>query len=204
MKENFTKIKEVSVVKMPTKYWNFNLHTFINQENPDEFHIALVMWKNFEEDICLLRVHSECLTWDVFWSKRCDCGPQLDLSLKKIAKEWKWILLYLKQEWRWIGFVNKMKAYELQEKWCDTVEANKKLWFWEDLRDYNMGSKIISFLWVKKVRLLTNNPKKISCLKKYWIEIIEEMPIEIESNIHNKKYLEVKRDKMGHKIMKKN
>ena len=198
-----TFIEEVSVVNMPTKFGDFKLHTYVNKYNKNEHHMALVMWDVDNWDPCLLRVHSECLTWDVFWSKRCDCGPQLDLALKKIAEEGKGVLIYLRQEWRGIGFVNKMQAYKYQEEGLDTIEANEKVWYKADLRDYGFWAQIINSLWIKKIKLLTNNPKKVVWLKWYDIEIVSEEPIEVKCNLHNEKYLKTKRDRMGHNILKK-
>ncbi len=198
-KEKF--IEEVSIVDMPTKFWNFKLHTYINKYNPSEHHIALTMWDIDSWEPCLLRVHSECLTWDVFGSNRCDCWPQLTQALEKISKEWRGVLVYLRQEWRWIGFVNKMKAYEFQEQWFDTIEANEKVWFKADLRDYGFWAQIINSLWIKKIKLITNNPKKVVGLKWYDIEITEEVSIEVKCNIHNEKYLKTKRDRMWHNVL---
>jgi 3,4-dihydroxy 2-butanone 4-phosphate synthase/GTP cyclohydrolase II len=197
-------VEETSIVNMPTKYGDFKLHTFVNKYDSNEHHMAFVKGDISNEEPCLLRVHSECLTGDTFGSFRCDCGDQLDFALKKIAEEGRGALIYLRQEGRGIGFVEKMKAYALQESGLDTVEANEKLGHGADLRDYGFGAQIITHLGIKKLRLMTNNPRKIVGLKGYDIEVVEQVPIEIESNACNHKYLETKRDRLGHKILKHN
>jgi 3,4-dihydroxy 2-butanone 4-phosphate synthase/GTP cyclohydrolase II len=147
----------------------------------------------------LVRVHSECLTGDVFLSQRCDCGGQLDAAMERIAKEGG-VLLYLRQEGRGIGLAAKIHAYKLQEQGLDTIEANEKLGFGSDLRDYGMGAQILYDLGVRKIRLMTNNPKKVVGLEGYGLEIVEQLPISLPSNPHNARYLETKRDRMGHHL----
>jgi 3,4-dihydroxy 2-butanone 4-phosphate synthase/GTP cyclohydrolase II len=151
----------------------------------------------------MVRVHSECLTGDVFGSRRCDCGDQLTAAMQQVEKEGKGVVLYMRQEGRGIGLVNKIRAYAHQEKGKDTVEANEELGFKADLRDYGIGAQILKDLGLKKIRLMTNNPKKIVGLHGYDLIIIDRVPIEIEPNQHNKKYLITKRDKLGHLILTK-
>ncbi len=199
-KEIFVRID--SSVKVPTKWGEFQLFTFLNKHDPKEHHIALVKGNINTNEPVLLRVHSECLTGDVFGSGRCDCGEQLDFAMQKISEEGHGALLYLRQEGRGIGFQAKMKSYELQEKGLDTVEANLKLGFKADLRDYGFGAQMIHLLGIKKIRLMTNNPKKIVGLNGFDIEVVEQIKIEIPVKSTNLHYLETKRDKMGHDILK--
>ena len=166
----------------------------------DETHLALVRGKINPDAPVTVRVHSECLTGDVFMSKRCDCGEQLDNAMERISKEECGILLYMRQEGRGIGLKAKIHAYKLQEEGYDTVEANEKLGFPSDLRDYGIGAQILYDLGVRKIRLITNNPKKVVGLNAHKLEIVEQIPIKLESNPHNKKYLDTKRDKLGHDI----
>lgn len=186
-------------VKMPTAYGNFQLHAFKQTTNGQE-HLALVKGEWEEDEAILVRVHSSCMTGDIFGSCRCDCGPQLQKSMEMIEEAGKGVLVYMNQEGRGIGLLNKLKAYKLQEEGLDTVEANIKLGFKMDLRDYGIGAQILRDLGVKKMRLLSNNPKKRTGLTAYGIEITENVALEIDSNKHNELYLKTKRDKMGHAL----
>ncbi len=193
-------IKKIVTVDLPSKHGNFKLHLYESTIEPHENAIALVKGDISDGNPALVRVHSECLTGDVFGSLRCDCGDQLVTALEMIEKEGRGALLYMKQEGRGIGLVNKLLAYSLQEKGKDTVEANEELGFKADLRDYGMGAQILKDLGISKIRLLTNNPKKIIGLKGYDLEIVERVPIEIPANEINKKYLKTKAEKLGHMI----
>ncbi|MFN8577446.1 MAG: bifunctional 3,4-dihydroxy-2-butanone-4-phosphate synthase/GTP cyclohydrolase II [Candidatus Sericytochromatia bacterium] len=193
-----------SIVDLPTKWGDFKLYTFVNKHDPKEHHIAMVKGEIDNGEPVLLRVHSECLTGDVFGSGRCDCGEQLNFAMEKVAKEGRGAILYLRQEGRGIGFQAKMKSYELQEKGLDTVEANLKLGFKPDLRDYGFGAQMIHLLGIKKAKLMTNNPRKIVGLNGFDIEVIERVSIEIPSKTTNLNYLKTKRDKLGHDILKDN
>jgi 3,4-dihydroxy 2-butanone 4-phosphate synthase/GTP cyclohydrolase II len=186
-------------VKMPTEFGSFELVAY-RQTTTDQEHLALIKgtWK--KDEPVLVRVHSSCLTGDIFGSCRCDCGPQLHKAMEIIEKEGKGVIVYMNQEGRGIGLLNKLKAYKLQEEGRDTVEANLELGFDMDERDYGVGAQILRDLGVGKIRLLTNNPKKRAGLIGYGLEIIDNVPIEIASNVHNKLYLQTKRDKMGHTL----
>lgn len=186
-------------VKMPTEHGNFELVAY-NQTTNDQEHLALVKGEWDKNEPIMVRVHSSCLTGDIFGSCRCDCGPQLQKSMEMIEKEGKGVIVYMNQEGRGIGLINKLHAYKLQEEGRDTVEANIELGFKMDERDYGIGAQILRDLGVGKIRLLTNNPKKRAGLIGYGLEIVDNVPIEIESNVHNKFYLQTKRDKMGHTL----
>ena len=188
-------------VDMPTNFGDFELVAY-KQLNTDENHLALVKGSWTEDEPLMVRVHSSCVTGDIFGSCRCDCGGQLHSAMQMVEKEGKGVVLYMNQEGRGIGLINKLKAYKLQEEGLDTVEANLKLGFESDQRDYGVGAQILSDLGVKKIKLLTNNPKKRVGLMGYGLEIVENIAIEVLPNVHNKKYLETKRDKMGHTILK--
>ena len=183
-------------VAMPTAFGDFTCHLY-GIDTDASHHLALTRGEIDPEHPTLVRVHSECLTGDVFHSQRCDCGDQLAAALERIADEGG-VLLYLRQEGRGIGLPAKIHAYKLQEHGLDTVEANEKLGFGSDLRDYGMGAQILCDLGVRRIRLLTNNPRKVIGLEGYGLEIVEQLPISIPANPHNAKYLETKRLRMGH------
>jgi 3,4-dihydroxy 2-butanone 4-phosphate synthase/GTP cyclohydrolase II len=188
-------------VEMPTTWGDFDLVAY-RQINTEEIHLALVKGTWEENEPILVRVHSSCVTGDIFGSCRCDCGPQLHTAMKMVEEAGKGIVLYMNQEGRGIGLVNKLKAYKLQEQGLDTVQANEALGFKMDTRDYGVGAQILRDLGVKKIKLISNNPKKRAGLIGYGLEIVDTVPIEIIPNPHNQKYLETKRDKMGHNILK--
>ncbi len=192
--------KEVSV-KLPTEWGDFELSAY-TQKNTGEQHVALIKGSWEPNEPILVRVHSSCVTGDIFGSCRCDCGSQLHASMQMIEKEGKGVIVYMNQEGRGIGLINKLHAYNLQENGLDTVDANIQLGFKDDQRDYGIGAQILRNLGVTKMRLMTNNPKKRAGMVGYGLEVIENVPIEIQSNIHNELYLRTKRDKMGHTIMK--
>jgi 3,4-dihydroxy 2-butanone 4-phosphate synthase/GTP cyclohydrolase II len=184
---------------MPTDYGDFYLHLYRSLVD-GLHHIALVKGKISASKPTLVRVHSECLTGDVFGSRRCDCGPQLQLAMKRIDQEGSGVLLYMRQEGRGIGLAPKIRAYKLQEQGLDTVQANERLGFPMDLRDYGLGAQILADLGVHKIRLLTNNPRKVVGLEAYDIHIVEQLPIRPPPNPHNARYLATKKKKMGHKL----
>ena len=195
-------IKREIAVKLPTEWGDFDLVAF-KQLNTDGIHLALIKGKWERNEPVLVRVHSSCVTGDVFGSCRCDCGKQLHGAMKMVDKQGKGVVLYMNQEGRGIGLLNKLKAYKLQEQGQDTVEANLLLGFDMDARDYGVGAQILRNLGVSKMKLITNNPKKRAGIRGYGLEIVETIPLEIAPNKHNKKYLTTKRDKMGHDILKK-
>lgn len=193
-------IEEIVRVDMPTKYGHFKLIAFKEKTTGAE-HLALVKGTWAADEAVLVRVHSSCFTGDILGSLRCDCGEQLHTAMKKVDAEGKGVILYMNQEGRGIGLVNKLKAYQLQEEGMDTVEANIKLGFGMDERDYGVGAQILRHLGAGKLKLMSNNPRKRAGLKGYGIEIVEIVPIETHPNKHNLKYLETKRDKLGHEIL---
>ena len=195
-------IERLVDVKMPTEEGNFQLHAY-KETNSGQEHLALVKGTWEKDEPVLVRVHSSCITGDIFGSCRCDCGPQLTAAMKAIEKEGKGAIIYMNQEGRGIGLINKLKAYKLQEEGLDTVEANLKLGFKMDERDYGIGAQIIRDLGISKMKLMTNNPTKRTGLVGYGLEIVENVSIEIESNQHNEEYMITKRDKMGHSIKMK-
>jgi 3,4-dihydroxy 2-butanone 4-phosphate synthase/GTP cyclohydrolase II len=192
-------IESAQVIKMPTDYGEFDLHLYKSKLD-GENHLAMVKGKVDDGEPVLVRVHSECLTGDVFGSRRCDCGSQLHMAMERIEQEGRGVLLYMRQEGRGIGLAAKIHAYKLQEQGYDTVEANEKLGFASDLRDYGLGAQMLFDLGVRKIRLMTNNPRKVVGLQGHKLQIVEQCPIKGEPNEHNARYLETKRTKLGHKI----
>jgi 3,4-dihydroxy 2-butanone 4-phosphate synthase/GTP cyclohydrolase II len=192
-------IHRVAEATLPTNFGEFQAIAYKSDIDPDE-HLALVMGEIKGKTPVLVRVHSECLTGDVFGSKRCDCGDQLQIAMKSIAEEGEGVILYMRQEGRGIGFHNKLCAYELQDKGMDTVEANLQLGFEPDLREYGIGAQILVDLGLNHIRLLTNNPRKVVGLEGYGLEVVETLPIIVSPNPHNRRYLETKQNKLGHKL----
>ncbi|HEX3551920.1 MAG TPA: bifunctional 3,4-dihydroxy-2-butanone-4-phosphate synthase/GTP cyclohydrolase II [Thermoanaerobaculia bacterium] len=192
-----TLVSKVASPNLPTVYGDFRIHAYRSDETGDE-NVALVMGEVQPEEPTLVRVHSQCLTGDIFGSCRCDCGPQLEQALSHIAEEGKGVLLYLLQEGRGIGLMNKLRAYELQEQGHDTVEANERLGFRPDQRDYGIGAQILRDLGVRKMRLMTNNPSKYVGLHGYGLEIVERLPLEVPPTETTRAYLRTKREKLGH------
>lgn len=190
-------VKKVEEVNLPTKYGNFKLHLYEDIFDNNS-HIALSLGNFNDEKSTLIRVHSECLTGDVFHSQRCDCGDQLETAMQMIAKNKSGVIVYLKQEGRGIGLMHKIKAYRLQEGGLDTVEANKELGFSADLRDYGVGAQILKDLGVTNITIMTNNPKKLVGLEGHGLNIVSRIPIKIKPNQNNKEYLETKKSKLGH------
>jgi len=197
--EHESLIEEQVSVHMPTEFGDFQLRAFKDTSN-DQDHLVLTKGTWTKDEPVLVRVHSSCLTGDIFGSCRCDCGPQLHKAMEVIEKEGKGAIVYMNQEGRGIGLLNKLKAYKLQEEGLDTYEANEKLGFKADERDYGIGAQIIRSIGISKMRLMSNNPKKRTGLIGYGLEIVENVALEVESNVHNQHYLETKRDKMGHNL----
>ncbi|MBL7737444.1 MAG: bifunctional 3,4-dihydroxy-2-butanone-4-phosphate synthase/GTP cyclohydrolase II [Chitinophagaceae bacterium] len=195
-------IEEIVRVEMPTLYGDFKLVAFSEKNTPNE-HLALIKGEWEKDEPIMVRVHSSCFTGDILGSLRCDCGEQLHAAMQMVEKEGKGAILYMNQEGRGIGLLNKLKAYKLQENGMDTVEANLHLGFPMDKRDYGIGAQILRHLGITKLRLISNNPKKRAGLLGYGIEIVDAIPIEVAPNPHNEKYLQTKRDKLGHNILKK-
>lgn len=198
-RQNEMLVDRITEAKMPTKFGDFKVAGYVNKLN-GEHHVALVKGDVGNGEPVLVRVHSECLTGDAFGSLRCDCGEQLASALRKIELEGRGILLYMRQEGRGIGLINKLKAYELQDQGMDTVEANLALGFPADLRDYGIGAQILADLGARKVKLMTNNPRKLAGLLGYGIEIVDRVPIQMNHNERNKYYLETKKEKLGHML----
>ncbi len=194
-------IEEIVRVEMPTKYGDFKLVAF-KEKNSNNEHLALIKGEWNKDEPVMVRVHSSCFTGDILGSLRCDCGEQLHKAMQLVQEEGKGVILYMNQEGRGIGLLNKLKAYRLQENGMDTVEANLHLGFQMDQRDYGIGAQILRSLGISKLRLISNNPKKRVGLIGYGLEIVENIPIHIQSNPHNEKYLQTKRDKLGHDVKK--
>ena len=192
-------VQRVTETRLPTRWGDFRCVAYKSNVDPAE-HVALVMGKVDPDVPALVRVHSECLTGDIFGSQRCDCGEQLDAAMSQIAEEGVGVLVYMRQEGRGIGLINKLKAYKLQDNGLDTVEANNRLGLQTDLRHYGVGAQILLDLGIRKFRFLTNNPKKVAGLEGFGLEMIEQIPLSPPANQHNRKYLQTKRDRMMHQI----
>lgn len=190
-------MRYIETCYLPTQWGEFKLHAFEDACN-DKSHLAIAYGEWNPEDPVLLRMHSECLTGDALFSQRCDCGPQLAAALQKIAEEGAGVVLYLRQEGRGIGLLNKIRAYRLQDQGADTVEANERLGFGADLRDYSMCKPMLEHLQISKVRLLTNNPRKVEALKELGVQVEERLQHKAGENPHNERYLETKAGKLGH------
>lgn len=190
-------VEKIEVIKLPTDFGEFDLHLYRSKID-GQHHLALVRGKIAGEKNVLVRVHSECLTGDVFGSRRCDCGPQLHQAMRQVAQAGRGAIIYMRQEGRGIGLAPKIKAYKLQEQGLDTVEANEKLGYGMDLREYGLGAQILVDLGLKTIRLLTNNPKKVVGLEGYGLKIVEQVAIRVKPNPHNERYLKTKREKLGH------
>src|SRR5690606_12196591 len=194
-----TLIQRVVTVDLPTEFGDFKMAAY-KQTTNDMDHLAIYKGEWEKDEPVLVRVHSSCMTGDIFGSCRCDCGPQLHSAMEKIEKEGKGVIVYMNQEGRGIGLINKLKAYKLQEEGRDTVQANLELGFKADQRDYGIGAQILRDLGVSKMRLMSNNPKKRTGLLGYGLEIVENVALEIKSNAHNKQYLKTKKEKMRHQL----
>jgi 3,4-dihydroxy 2-butanone 4-phosphate synthase/GTP cyclohydrolase II len=190
-------VERLEVVKMPTDYGDFDLYLYQSRLD-QQYHLALVCGDVARQRNVLVRVHSECLTGDVFGSRRCDCGPQLHQAMRQVAEAGCGVVVYMRQEGRGIGLAPKIKAYKLQEQGYDTVEANQRLGFPMDLREYGLGAQILADLGLRTIRLLTNNPRKVVGLEGYGLKIVEQVPIKVKPNPHNLRYLQTKREKLGH------
>jgi 3,4-dihydroxy 2-butanone 4-phosphate synthase/GTP cyclohydrolase II len=194
-------VQKVAMTKLPTRFGDFTAHAYNNEMDGHE-HVALVVGDIDPDSPTLVRVHSECITGDVFHSLRCDCGEQMENAMKMIREEGRGVFLYMSQEGRGIGLANKLKAYQIQDEGKDTVEANLELGFAPDLRDYGIGAQILVDLGVRQIKLLTNNPKKIVGLEGYGLQVVERISIEVTAREENIGYLKTKRDKMGHLLGK--
>jgi 3,4-dihydroxy 2-butanone 4-phosphate synthase/GTP cyclohydrolase II len=192
-------VERTASVRLPTEYGEFIAMAF-RERLTGKYHLALVRGDVEGAENVLVRVHSECLTGDVFHSLRCDCGDQLETALARIAAEDRGVLLYMAQEGRGIGLLNKLKAYELQEQGLDTVEANLELGFPADARDYGIGNQILADLGLSTIRILTNNPRKLTGIQGFGLSVVEQVPIEVPPNVENQRYLAAKRDKLGHRL----
>jgi 3,4-dihydroxy 2-butanone 4-phosphate synthase / GTP cyclohydrolase II len=192
-------IEEIVRVDMPTRYGNFKLVAF-QEKNSSNEHLALIKGEWEKDEPVMVRVHSSCFTGDILGSLRCDCGEQLHKAMQMVDKEGKGVIIYMNQEGRGIGLLNKLKAYRLQEGGMDTVEANLHLGFQMDQRDYGVGAQILRHLGITKLRLMSNNPKKRVGLVGYGLEIVDNIPIIAQANPHNERYLQTKRDKLGHEL----